>query len=543
VNFDVSHTNRTGAILYSGTFGFSNAVDIPQPIDQHTTNTSLSYEHQHGNVVLRAGFNGSYFRNDISTITWDNPYRFTDVATLSGQGRSSVAPSNNFNVLNGSISFKAPHHSRFTGYVAFGFLDDNGATVVPYTINSALTVLPLVRNTVGGEGRTKNANFTFTSRPNHTVSFDVRYKYYDYVNRTPDWTNTSRVQYDSSLQIGTPTAPLSAASAERFGGSRSTFSADLHIVAPGGGSIGAGFARNQATYDERFFTGSHENIAHVSFDALSTQYVSLHTKYEHAVRRGVDLDTTGMAAGGEQPTLRHYDIADRDRDLFTLVATVFPVNGVSLTATAGTGEDKYPTTNFGLTNAKHYVYSLGFDVDPNEHVNLNAAFTLDDFKSTQWSRTANPAPDPTYTNPARDWSDAAHDRTEAIQAGLGFLNLADNKVNVRFSYDYNRGRGFYIYGTGSAPLDPVVATVLAAPSQLPNLVSDLTRGTFDLTYAFTPKVAVGLTYWYEQFKVSDLALDAAALPAFNLNTTDILMGYQYLPYTSNSVFLRLTCHF
>jgi len=446
-------------------------------------------------------------------------------------------------VASSSVSFKLPNHSRFTGYVAFGFLDDNGATILPYTINSALTVLPLPRTVVGGEGETRNVNLSYVSRPTRAINFDVRYKYYDYVNQTPEYTNISRVQYDSSLQIGTPAAPLAAASAERYGGLRSNFNADMHIVAPGGGSIGVGYGLNRATYEERFFAGSHENLFHVSYDALSTQYVSLHGKYEHGIKRGDDLDTADMAAGGEQPGMRHYDIANRDRDLFTLIATVFPMNGVSLTGTAGTGNDKYPDSNFGVTAAKHYVYSFAVEVDPMDHVTLTADFTHDDFKSTQWSRTANPAPDPQFTDPGRDWSDDAHERTNDISAALGLVNLANNKVNMRFSYDANKVRGSYLYGLGVAPLDPPTASKLTPPVQLPGLVSDLQRGTFDLVYALRPRISLGFTYWYEDFKVDDLALDSQALPGLSIGTTDILMGYQYLPYTANSFFGRIVVRF
>ena len=101
---DLSHTTKTGSILYSGTFGFSNAVDIPQPINQNTSAVNLTIEHQHKDILLRAGYTGSYFRNDASLITWDSPYRLTDLSTLSSQGRTQVAPSNNWSAINASFS-------------------------------------------------------------------------------------------------------------------------------------------------------------------------------------------------------------------------------------------------------------------------------------------------------------------------------------------------------------------------------------------------------------------------------------------------------
>jgi MtrB/PioB family decaheme-associated outer membrane protein len=554
VRTDLSHTTRTGSILYSGTFGFGNAVDIPQPINQKTSNVDLTIEHQHKNLLFRAGYTGSYFRNDSSLITWDDPYRLNDASTLSSQGRTQVAPSNNWSAINGSFSAKMAGHSRFTAYTAFGFLDDHDQTMIPQTINTAIIAPVVTQQMVGGKGETRNVNLTFVSHPTHMVSFNAQYRFYDYINQTPIYSNGvacpcdpgvtagQRVQYDSSLQGLTFNAPEWGWYTPRYGGTKQTASADVHIAIPEIGSIGAGYVHNGATYNDRFYAGSGENLLRVSFDTQQVRFVSLHTKYEHGTRRGTQNQALfdAVVAAGEQPTLQHYDIADRDRDLFTLAASIFPVNGLSITFSAGDGTDSYPATNFGLTSAKHKTYGVGFDFDPVDHVTMSLSFNQDTYDSLQWSRTANPAPDPTFTDPSKDWSDAAADKTYNVIGAVRLSNLCHNKVDINVGYDYTRGRGSYIYGTSSAPLSPDVPTTLPPPVQLPPLTNDYVRTTADFTYRFTPKFSLGFSYWYEDFKVSDLALGPTTIPDLNLATSDILMGYQYLPYTAHSYFMKAT---
>jgi len=554
IKTDLSHTSRTGSILYSGTFGFSNAVDIPQPISQNTSAVNLTIDHQHKNILLRAGYTGSFFRNDASLITWDNPYRLNDITTLSSQGRTQVAPSNNWSAINASFSTKLAGHSRFTAYTAFGFLDDNGQTMIQQTINTAITVKPVTQQLVGGKGETRNVNLTFVSHPTSMISFNAQYRYYDYVNKTPIYSNGvacpcdpgvtagQRVQYDSSLQSLTFNAPEVGWSTDRFGGSKQTASADVHIAVPEIGSIGAGYVHNGATYEDRIYSGSGENVLRVSFDTLSMHFVSLHTKYEHGIRRGTRNQTISdeIVLGGEQPTLLHFDIADRDRDLFTLAASIFPVDNLSITVSAGDGRDSYPATNFGLVSAKHKTYGVGFDYVPTNHVSLNLSFNQDTYDSLQYSRTANPAPDPTFTDPSRDWSDTAADKTYNVIGAVRLTNMCHDKLDVNVGYDYTRGRGSYVYGTSSAPFSPDVPTTLPPPVQLPGLSNDFVRTTADFTYKLTQKFSLGFTYWYEDFKVSDLALGPTTVPDLNIATSDILMGYQYLPYTAHSYFMKAT---
>jgi hypothetical protein len=124
-----------------------------------------------------------------------------------------------------------------------------------------------------------------------------------------------------------------------------------------------------------------------------------------------------------------------------------------------------------------------------------------------------------------------------------FLNLWQ-RVDVRVNWDINRSTATYAYITG--PVDdrtlpeetPGVPSTLPPPSQLPDVISNLDRGTIDLVYNFNKRIGLGFSYWYEKFKVQDWALDAESI-GNQVQSNAVLLGYMYTPYTAQTGWVRL----
>ena len=94
--------------------------------------------------------------------------------------------------------------------------------------------------------------------------------------------------------------------------------------------------------------------------------------------------------------------------------------------------------------------------------------------------------------------------------------IAD-KVDLRVSYDFSRGRARYDYITGpvpdrTLPEEVPVPTTLPTPTELPPTLSEFHRGTVDLIYTLTRRVSVGVSYWYDRYRVTDFTLDVDANP-------------------------------
>ena len=91
-------------------------MNVAAPIDQniHDVRTAVQYLGKGWNVNL--AYCGSFFRNDIDTLTVDNPLRVADSAAAGAkQGRTDLDPDNdshNF-TLSGSKKLERARHVSY----------------------------------------------------------------------------------------------------------------------------------------------------------------------------------------------------------------------------------------------------------------------------------------------------------------------------------------------------------------------------------------------------------------------------------------------
>jgi MtrB/PioB family decaheme-associated outer membrane protein len=534
---NLRHTRREGTIPYGGSFGHSSLVEIPAPTDHTLTAADAGAEFVRDRVLLRAGYTGSWFHNDVTSVIFDNPFRATDIAATPSRGRLTLAPSNSFMGVNGLASVKLPHRSRATAYVSVSALSDAGDPIVPLTINSAVVTKPLSRTTVDGEARTTAMTLTFVSRPTRYADLSVGYRQYDYDNRTPEFAMTERVSYDNAVSAVSP-----AVLTEPFGVQRHTLDADLKLTPARGISAGVGVTRLEEERTHRIFASTTDNVVRFSVDAMSSHWFTLRTKYEHAQRRGVGIEEgeLELAAIGEQPGMRHFDIAARNRDRITVLGSATPTANIGVSASIAAGKDDYMQSQFGLRDNTHRIYGFGFDAAPGDRLVLAASYTYEHYAALSRSRQANPGVQ--FTDPSRDWATDGTDRAHSMVLTADILRIAE-KVGLRLSYDFSHVRARYQYITGAVadrtlPEEVIVPTTLPTPAELPPTLSELQRGTVDLTYALRSHLSIGMSYWHEQYRVNDFTLDADANPDLARGQV-LLIGYLYRPYTANTVWGRL----
>ena len=68
-------------------------------------------------ATRKLAYDGSFFRNNVTTLVWDNPARVTDSPTAGPvQGRMALWPNTDMNTVSASGGLKLPGHSRATAY-------------------------------------------------------------------------------------------------------------------------------------------------------------------------------------------------------------------------------------------------------------------------------------------------------------------------------------------------------------------------------------------------------------------------------------------
>lgn len=386
--------------------------------------------------LLSVAYDGSTYDNSISAITWDNPVRYTDIAGGSSQGRHAWWPTNTAHRFSTTGGLNLPAHSRATGFFSIGTWSQNHA-LLPMTINSALAAPALERSTAEAETRVLATNLGFTSRPSKYVSLHARYRFYDYDNRTPLFSIANIIVGDTALGAAHENEPI--------GLKRHNLDLDASFMPLTSAALKVGYGGETTDRTFRIFEQTNEDVFRVSMDSTGNQYVTLRGKWEHSVRKGKGFDELLLVEVGEQPGIRHYDVADRNRTRATVTIQFTPIDALGFNASAAAGKDDYTNSTFGLRNNENQAYTIGVDLVPSQTVDFNLSYGFEKYTALQASRTASPLPNSQFTDPTRDWTDDSADKVHTASASLELDKLIP-KTQLRFGYDLTRSRTTYVYG-------------------------------------------------------------------------------------------------
>ncbi len=200
--------------------------ELPEPVSYRTTNLTFGFQYSRPKWRFGVDYFISLFRNEIESLTWENPFRVTDnvVITCSpgvscsplispptasnARGRNrfvhaqlALAPDNDYQSLSVHGSVDLPHDTQLRGEFSWGRGTQN-RPFLPYTLNTALTNANLVANgappnvptifgtplpqpSLNGVVRTLNGDAALTSRPWHNMQFLLQYRADDMQNQSP----------------------------------------------------------------------------------------------------------------------------------------------------------------------------------------------------------------------------------------------------------------------------------------------------------------------------------------------------------------------
>jgi hypothetical protein len=538
--------------------------------------------------MFRVAWDGSWFTNHNSALVWDNPIRITDfnngLAPPNGpfdpngysngngpaQGRMALAPNNMMNVVSGTGMYKLRGRTTVNGTLQLtSQIQDED--LIPWTINPLLSTPAVVasfphlaalpRQTAEAEAQGINALINVSSRPTRVTNFTVRYRYNERDVTTPAFDATEYVRFDAVPEEN------EEGFSHQFDTTRHIFDANASFTPARWGTVRVGYGHEAVERHGRGFSDVGENIFRVSFDTYSSRYVTVRASFDLARRRGEgyveaasgnDEEEPVVGPGGTQPTLRYFDEADRDRRRESLVVTFMPHASVDVFVQLAHGKDEYMTddsTNlvsrpgelFGLQNADVTNWNVGLNLHPNDTVSFGVNYGRDSYGALQLSRNANPPPDPSWTDPNRNWTLDNEERINTFTVFLDVLRAVQN-TDIRVSYDYSDSNNDFVHG------GPRIAALTAINQfiPLPTVENTWHRAQFDVHYFFSTKVGVGVGYYFEKLAITDFnTLDTDGPVGFAAPTGDarldwlggLTLGYGNRPYTGHTSFVRLLYRF
>jgi MtrB/PioB family decaheme-associated outer membrane protein len=587
VNFSFASAAKSGHMPWGASFSFNNANELPLPLDNRTNDITAGVAWANQKGMFRLGWDGSFFNNQIQTLTWDNPIRATDFnngllppngpydpsgysnGNGPARGHMSLPPSNSMNVVSIMGLYKMARRTSVNGTLQFTSQSQDEA-LIPWTTNPVITtptvyaafpnLAALPRSTAEAEVKGLNALLNLNSRPFRHVSFNVRYRYNDRDVQTPSFDATEYVRFDAvPEETGSPT--------HQFDSTRQTFDASATYSMNRFGAIRAGYSHDQWERHGRGFSDVDDNIFRVSYDAYANQYFTIRAAYESAWRRGDGFVESGVdyeGVGGTQEGLRYYDEADRDRRRTSLTLTVTPMETFDVNVTYAGGRDEFLTDEFteptrgrfGLLDADTKAITFGVNYFPREEVAVGATYGYETFSSLQESRNAAPPPSAEWLDPTRNWTLDNDEKVNTFTLYADLLKAVRN-TDIRFSYDYMDSNNDFVHGgpriqqlntntpvTGSA----CSAGVTDCFIPLPEVTTTWSRLAADVKYFITRTVGVGFAYWYEKLDVRDFAtIDANGSVAFTTPTGTprvdylggLITGYGARDYNGSTASIRL----
>ena len=589
IRTDFTSTGRNGEMPWAASYAFNNATQLPAPIDHRNNELKLNTEWVNTKGMFRLDYWGSFFDNGIQTLTWDNPIRATDFNNglrppdgpydPSGYsngngpalGQMALWPSNTLNSFGTTGMFKLLPRTTVNGNVTLTYMRQN-ESLLPWSLNTSInndlvlssfqSLRQLPRASAQAAVDALNAQFTVNSRLKPFLTLTARYRYNDHDNNTPPFDGREYVRFDSVPEelADDPLTPHVEGLSEYFHITRKNFDASGTFHLRDYGSLKVGYSNEQYDREGRGFSDVSENLFRLAYDANLFERASVRVMLDTGQRRGEGFIISGVdyeeGPAGTQPGLRYFDEADRDRTKAAVIFSVNPLPMASVYVQYSTTRDTYKADEsipagrefFGLQSQDINGVVAGVDVSPNETVSFGLSYGRDEFSALQKSRNANPPPDPTWTDPTRDWTLDNNEVVNTVLTYLDLLGLAQSKADVRFSYEMNDSDNAFTFGGPRIPQLQAAGQFIP----LPNVVNEWNRFTIDFKYYLTPKVGLGVGYWYEKLSVADWNTIDTNGPVGFADPTGIpridwlgglTTGYGNRPYDGNTFFVRALVRF
>jgi MtrB/PioB family decaheme-associated outer membrane protein len=553
---EYTHENRNGTRPYGASFGFNNVTELPEPIDYDTNGAELAGEWSGANSGLRFGYRYSDFANNIPTLYWDNPFRFTsstDPNAYSAPGSSSVngsavgfsdlAPDNKANLLF------LTGRSKWGNWFANGSASYNKMKqddpLLPYTLNSSIVginfngsrfdptnVANLPARSADREADVTQLSALFGTTFATRWGLTFHYRYYDYDNTSDE------IEFPGYVRFHAVWEPIARVAAI-YSYKRQNLGAEIGWDLTQSSRLALLYDRESWDRENREVDTTDEDIFKLSYDSHPREWFNLHASYENGDRSiGPYHVNAANATFGEPedptnlPALRKFDEAARQYDAFNVLAQLLPSDVWSFSFGVNSRADDYDESLFGLQKDDILSYSAEVSYTPGENVSFYLFGQRSDRDVRQRGRQSGATPS---TNPLDDWIAKFNEVTDTWGLGLNGKFTAKWSYDVTGNYSKSDGEADFTAFPGGLPLTPPRPLL-----DLPNYEDIKLLGILGrLEYHIRPNATAGFFYRYEDYTIDSFILQGLQ----NYLPGALLLNANVGDYTANMLGIDLSLRF
>ena len=480
---DYRQQQKDGVDIFGGST-FTQASQLLRPLDYQTDEIDLGIRYATGRGHLTLAYYGSFFENDFTGLTWDNPFSFDPSTSLPGedQGRHAQEPDSDFQQVTLSGSYRATTLNTTLAFSAAAGRGEQDDLLLPYTINPGITAAPLPRSTLDAEVDTMNLAFTVVSRPFRKARVKLAVRHDERDNKT------SQLQWTPVITDTFPTVANQLNIPYSFERSRLNLSADYRLFDTV--RLSAGYDRTELDRDFQEVAEQTEDAGWGKIRWRPNSYLEITAK-GGASQRDIDrYDETVAASLGQNPLLRKYYLAYRYQEFGELTFSAsHPERPVSFTINALYANDDYTRSQLGLTESEELRFAADLSWSISEHALGYITAGIEEIDGEQSGSEL-------FSTP--DWQANHTDEFQHFGAGLHVSEIGD-KVDLQF--DFTRADGTTEINVASSP---------GGQSLFPDLETTLDSLRLKLIFRWSEKLQANLSLRYESFSAEDWALQGVA---------------------------------
>ena len=537
--------DKDGLETIAGIFGTNGgnprAAILPKPIDYTTQDADVTLTYNRPMLQAQLNYHLSLFNNNESSLMWESPF----LVPPGGEGSMALEPDNSAHQISVSGAYLIAPMTRATGSFSYSRMFQND-DFQPYSINSALVTTPLPRDSLDGDVTKLHGTLGFSAQPLPKTNFDAKYTFDKRDNNTPQDVYLT-VPNDSAAQ--TPGLDNERARVNRpYSSTTHKVSADAGYRIMSGTKVGVGYDFETVNRDFTEVEDTYEHTGRVKVRSAPVSYASGWIEYAYSRRTGsdyvsnnpfltshtdaliADLQATAPEDLYENnPYLRKFYIANRDRHLLKGSITVIPSDQVTVGVSGSYNSSDYPDSVLGLTHMTYGSVTGDASFTPMDSVVLSGFVTYErgKYDVTNYQRGSASIVPTDMLNPALFWTETSTDRGITAGATAEWTAIKDR---LTFSADYVFSRTTTEFG-----FEPS-SGVTAAP--VPDLTSTLHSLGVKGEYKIQDNLSVKLGYRIERYDSNDFALDGTlAVPRV------LTLGDVPPHYTSHVVWSSIVYHF
>lgn len=548
-------------------------VEVPQPIDYDSDLLTFGLELTKKNWFASLQYDFQQFNNNISTLTFDNPFNLTDrngtpSATLRGISSAryqlDLAPDSSSHTGTLSAGVDLPMNSRFTATVSAGMtLQDD--PFLPFSTNTAIPtdtdpVAPgvqlasdpasLPRSSLDGMILNFVQNYVLTSRPIDKLKVTAKYRYYFYDNKTDDITLPGYSElWDAQWNAGLANGPKNPSYLRQNGSLEldNEISPMLSARADYGWERWRRWERNVARTDEHRLGGG--------FTVKPADWAKVMVDYHWANRKGGDYTRTTTGDSLEAAGARMFDQSNKHGHEVDARFSVSPTEGLNIAANGSYHISGFNTASLGLDEDRSWSAGADASYTLLDTINIMANYSHEEsrFMTLGGSKTgavAGAVSDGTQYSAANLFNTELLDKVDNFGVGINGFAIPDT-LEFGTYYNYTRSRGETVTVN---PNPRTVADSINSSQALPydDIKMDNHEVRAEMSYHFLKHFSVNLKYTFEKFKFSDPAwndmgsqIDQVVQDGVVVEDTQrvALLNSQFSSYDSHAAAVTLSYHF